>query len=339
MISIIATISCLFLLVGLLAPVDGFGVQPKGSLSSLLSENSRKRSSLRYQNEESPTSTVSAPRKMLGSRKIKPVIKHENFERTFSIETDNDWDLREDWALEDSVPRYTVGSEATTFWTQLRHSTPELAHRSEVELEQRYKEWYSSAEDSLLVKCGASPTILSDWWVTTGAKVPSTKNSQKNTEPSTMMCGSRPDGSQIWFLLKCAGTLGDTPTSFTASPQNPISQDTLDDCFISASIMSHTTSYIESSHGVVYELGAPRCEAHKVHQPRDSLDTYMGISRSQESSEIVSSDDPKDIAFHLDTIQKNVMIAAAQNAGALSAIMAASTTAVCLTQALGEFNQ
>jgi hypothetical protein len=339
--SIIHAISCLFLLVGLLAPINGFGVQPKGSLSSLLIENSRRRSSLRYQNEESPTSSVATSVAKKNESKKSP-----NDDSTSS----DDWDLRDDWALQDSVPRYTVGMESATFWTQLRHSTPELAKRSEAELEKRYKEWYSSAEDLLLVECGTSPVLLSDWRVSTALSSSSTASKQTTTPSTTMMSGSLPNGSHIWFPLKCAGTLGDYPMSScnsnAASSEIPITQDTLDDCFISASMTMHTSSYAESTGGIVYELGAPRCEAHKVYHDnsRGSIDMATAIAhnydhahahahttKNMNTGAIIEDHYPTDLGGQLCRLQKNFVSVASKNIGTLSAIVTASTMSACLT--------
>ena len=356
MMLIIHATSFLLVLVGLLAtPIDGFGVQPKGSLSSLLSENSRRRSSLRYQNEESPTASVATASVAKNAELTKPsptTTDSASVSTTTcsSISSSDDWDLRDDWALQDSVPRYTVGTESATFWTQLRHSTPELAKRSEAELEQRYKEWYSESEDLLLVECGSSPVLLSDWRVSTAAPLPSHATSKQTTPSTTMMSGSLPNGSQIWFPLKCAGTLGDDPMSCNAvdasSSKIAITQDTLDDCFISASMTMHTSSYAESTGGVVYELGAPRCEAHKVyHESRENLDLATGISHSNryEAPHALTSmerntgatratiEAPADLAGHLCKLQQNVVSVAAKNVGTLSAIVAASTMSACLT--------
>ena len=308
---------CVVVILGVLASVDGFGVTPKGSLSSALSENNRRRSSLRYLNDESPTSSV--PR---------PTDKEEESEATVQIEKpitkvsdQREWDLREDWALQDSVPRYTVGAESATFWTQLRHSTPELEGRSEAELEARYKEWYSESEDLLLVECGPSPILLSDWRVTTAAKLPSP--GKTSTPTTTMMSGSLPNGSQIWFPLKCAGTLGDDSLGCASTIEAAITQDTLDDCFISASMTMHTSSYAESTGGVVYELGAPRCEAHKIHGPRVSL---AAIENSKPEEPVK----PTGLAVQFCDLQKNFVSAAAKNVGTIQAIIAASTLSASL---------
>jgi hypothetical protein len=332
--SIIHTLSCLLLLVGLLSCTDAFGVQPKGSLSSLLSESTRRRSSpLRYQNEESPTSSISTP----AATESKEDSEKKKAPKKSSDDID-EWDLREDWALQDSVPRYTVGKEAVTFWTQLRHSTPELARRTEAELEQRYKEWYSSAEDSLLVECGHSPMLLSDWRVSTAAPLPSSKTSTVTTPSTTMMSGSLPNGSQIWFPLKMAGTIGDDPMSCAASPKAPITQDTLDDCFISASMTMHTSSYAESTGGIVYELGAPRCEAHRVYDNTSaSLDASMGLLAAPvEAANTHHQTTPDTMFGHLDRLQKNFVSEASRNIGTLSTVVAASTMSACL--ALGYAN-
>eukprot|EP00536_Pseudo-nitzschia_multiseries_P007754 jgi/Psemu1/18655/gm1.18655_g len=224
-------------------------VPPKGSLSSLLSENYRGATSsrLQYQNEESPISVVTPI-------PVKTSIKENKDAR--------EWGLREEWALQDSVPRYTIGTDVATFWTQLKHSTPEFASWTEDELEDRYREFYSHSKDSLLVECGPSPTLLSDWWIA------SSNSNSNSADKVTMMGGSLLNGSEIWFPLEYAGTLGEDPRRTSSS--EVITKDTLDDCYISTFMTLHTSSYAESMDGIVYELGFPRCEANKIHGPRSS---------------------------------------------------------------------
>jgi hypothetical protein len=51
-----------------------------------------------------------------------------------------EWTLSEDWALLDTVPKFTVGDDihARTFWTQLSAAIPELSRFRESDLHQRY---------------------------------------------------------------------------------------------------------------------------------------------------------------------------------------------------------
>lgn len=306
-------LSVMLLWTSFLASIDGFGVQPKASLSAVLSENNRRRSSLRYQNEESPTSSVTNN-------------NHHHKKTRKTWDTDDDWDLREDWALQDSVPRYTVGTtETATFWTQLKHSTPELGKRTESELEERYKDWYKSSEDSLLVECGPSPRILSDWRV-------DSVHSSKSASAVTMMSGSLDDGSRIWFPLKCAGTVGDDPMRCYISPQTPvIAQDTLVDCFISASMTLHTSSYAESTAGIVYELGAPRCEAHRDHRAATTI-LDGGIHSIPSATAEHEGELEEDVLFsHLDRLSKTLVSVAGNNAGTILTTVVVSTLSACLT--------
>ncbi|VEU40481.1 unnamed protein product [Pseudo-nitzschia multistriata] len=279
---------------------DGFGVHPKGSLSSLLSENSRgiTSSRLQYQNEESPTSSTTSTK--------------ERIEGSQANTIDQEWGLREDWALQDSVPRYTVGTNAFTFWTQLRHSIPELARWPEEVLEKKYKEWYSLSKDSLLIDCGPSPTLLSDWWV-------------KSSDDAMMMGGSLPNGSKIWFPLKYAGTLGDDPTRISSS--EGLTKDTLDDFYISSFMTLHTSSYAESTGGVVYDLGFPRCEANKIHGPRTDDNGTTRPARKLEQIDAVQDESVGLGVKQLEKLRDGAVSKATQNVGA---ILAASTLSACV---------
>lgn len=54
------------------------------------------------------------------------------------------WGMKQDWELEDLVPKYTIesskGSNYAMFWTQLRQSSsPALSSCSEEDLESRYR--------------------------------------------------------------------------------------------------------------------------------------------------------------------------------------------------------
>lgn len=333
-------LSLLLLVVGTLCvllpfPVaNAFGVPPKGSLSALLSETAsstrRTRSSLRYQNEESSTSTSTSTSTTPTTPTPTTVTKNG-----LDLEDKDEvvWELREDWALQDAVPRYTVGTNhhpnhknnnaaaAVTFWKQLRHSTQELSARTEDELEERYREWYASAEDSLLVECGGSPSLLSDW----------------SLSGDGVVSGSLPNGSRIWFPLNSAGIVGcddetnycgdygagaiTTTSSSSSSSSKGITQDTLDDCFISASMAPYTSSYAESMAGVVYELGAPRCEAHRVYNGARTPTTTAPETNYRNGG---SSEDEPGITHHL------VTGFAKTHTGTLSAMIASSAVSVCL---------
>ena len=70
------------------------------------------------------------------------------------------WSDKENWALADAVPQFTVGqgNERATFWSALVASTPELAARSGADCEVQFRE--VKTDD---VQAGAAPTVLEDW--------------------------------------------------------------------------------------------------------------------------------------------------------------------------------
>ena len=70
------------------------------------------------------------------------------------------WKDTEDWALADAAPQFTVGrgDDASTFWTALASSTPDLALRSAAECESRLRELKKDDAD-----VGQQPPVLEDW--------------------------------------------------------------------------------------------------------------------------------------------------------------------------------
>ena len=64
-------------------------------------------------------------------------------------EDEEQWSIREDWAVRDAVPAFSAGAGdcAVTFWTQLTAATPELARRSAAEVEARYGALLRETED------------------------------------------------------------------------------------------------------------------------------------------------------------------------------------------------
>lgn len=162
----------------------------------------------------------------------------------------DNWELLEDWSLQDKVPEFTLQSSSTksttTFWRQLRHTNPELSKRTEQELQERYKT-LSTAEPTTrepkdptaaaavpFITCGESPEILNDWWMDVV---------EKKSSAIMMMYGRLPSGSNIWFPLQTAGTVGTTDTTTT------------NDGFSWLLEEGDFIKYAESSAGCIYELG------------------------------------------------------------------------------------
>ncbi len=185
---------------------------------------------------------------------------------------DDGWSLEEDWALQDQVPHYTIQSttnrrsdaEVVTFWTQLKHSTPELCTRSEKELEERYQIICEEIKDTRekvgantnanrnakeIHECGPSPPLLSNWWIEN--KNGNDRHSDDFHSPlaTLIMGGTLDNGSKIWFPLQCAGNLAGDP--FMGDDFFTISTTTSFSNYVSI------PGYAEASGGRIYELGSP----------------------------------------------------------------------------------
>eukprot|EP00554_Chaetoceros_debilis_P013309 CAMPEP_0194118858 /NCGR_PEP_ID=MMETSP0150-20130528/37301_1 /TAXON_ID=122233 /ORGANISM="Chaetoceros debilis, Strain MM31A-1" /LENGTH=196 /DNA_ID=CAMNT_0038810385 /DNA_START=127 /DNA_END=714 /DNA_ORIENTATION=- len=145
-------------------------------------------------------------------------------------DTNDEWDLEEDWLLQDQLPLFTVKStshisrsrtignransnvgHSVTFWTQLRHATPSLSYRTEEELECRYCKILHeqkvredkntdghtsrSRSKSKICECGPSAELLTNWSI-------EEHSSYSGNDPSggaMMMGGELLNGSRIWF--------------------------------------------------------------------------------------------------------------------------------------------
>ena len=74
-----------------------------------------------------------------------------------------DWATREDFALLDGAPAFSVGSgaQAVTFWQSMVASTPELAARSAEDCERRWAELKPA--DVTAARVGPQPAVLEEW--------------------------------------------------------------------------------------------------------------------------------------------------------------------------------
>ena len=109
-------------------------------------------------------------------------------------EPSEDWRPDEDWALMDAVPAFTAGegAQVATFWAALAASTPLVAARTPVELEQR---WADIAPESEAASAGKSPAILEDW----------------TKLPDGRYAGRVDDGSTVWLTVAVEGKLASDP--------------------------------------------------------------------------------------------------------------------------------
>jgi len=190
-----------------------------------------------------------------------------------SLESDfggDGWMLKEDWALLDSVPGFTVQSsyhglegvrQLKTFWTQLKHSTPELSSRTEVELEGRYQKLSldkkSGRQD--FIGCGPSPPLLSDWWVNDNGG--NGENALDDISPlpsgAIMMSGILTSGSKIWFPLQRVGTLSDNTACYEIPMVSPLT-------ISSVNPPNGLWNYAEANGGCIYELGSRKVLRNRV---------------------------------------------------------------------------
>ena len=104
---------------------------------------------------------------------------------------DSEWRDKEDWALADSVPQFTVGSgeSVATFWQALAAATPELAGRTASECESRWGELEPQQ------RIGPQPPVLEDW-----EKLPDGRYS-----------GRVNGGSSVWLTVALEGKLSQDP--------------------------------------------------------------------------------------------------------------------------------
>ena len=175
------------------------------------------------------------------------------------------WELMEDWVLQDKVPEFTVGG--TTFWRQLKHTIPELSTRTEQELQQRYNQLETNNledQNEALLRCGDSPEVLNTWWMDVVQK-------NQNSAAIMMIHGRLSNGSNIWFPLQSAGTIGGgTQTTNDSSSFRWLLED------------GDYTKYVESSAGCIYELGTPKPNSMDTLFDSTSDDNIMGFDASKD---------------------------------------------------------
>lgn len=182
-----------------------------------------------------------------------------------------DWNTHKDWLLQDKVPMFTIegcNREVTTFWTQLRYSTPDLSYQTERELEDRYRTIMKqkleivspeTTRTSTMIQCGPSPQLLTHW------RTEHSKNSSKNSPKYMFMSGTLSNGSKVWFPLQRAGILGGQPwideennSGILSSPEMPL-------------------DFAEAIGGCVYELGlrSPSQSPIELNQVKHSMFTFF----------------------------------------------------------------
>jgi hypothetical protein len=128
-----------------------------------------------------------------------------------------EWTLPEDWALMDTVPKFSVGddSQARTFWAQLSAATPTLSRFAESDLQERYATLRNQS-------AFPPPPVLQDWTI---------------TDESEKMSGQL-EGRTVWFPIQMVGRL----------QTDPIKLDTVE---------AISGGFVEALGGRVYELGQP----------------------------------------------------------------------------------
>jgi len=231
-----------------------------------------------------------------------------------ATETDDPkWELMEDWSLQDKVPDFTVTSSTgrATFWSQLKHTVPELSSRTEQELNDRYNELKleppkqplsSNGKETTttvgtpFIDSGESPEVLSDWWMDIA---------QKKSSAIMMMYGRLPNGSNVWFPLQSAGTVGSGNTN--NNEREGFSWLVEDGDYV---------KYVESSAGCIYELGTPKT---------GSMETLFESDNNQETNkngmalgELSASTTSMGMAFSAAALSSLLSAALAFNVGQAS---------------------
>lgn len=197
-----------------------------------------------------------------------------------------EWTLSEDWALLDTVPKFTVGDNihARTFWTQLSAATPELSSFREVDLRQRYGTLLNtnhncgtnrsdgSVPTSTLQHqpssvCLGSPHVLHDWVISDDPFYSYNGQSNTNKVSLPMIRGTLEDRT-IWFQIQTVGTLDTWSSgSFFVAPRTNMFE---------AAVPG---GFVEAVGGRVYELGTPA--AATSDDPRGkSVTTKTGMVRT-----------------------------------------------------------
>ena len=127
-----------------------------------------------------------------------------------------DWATREDFALLDGAPAFSVGSgaQAVTFWQSMVASTPELAARSAEDCERRWAELKPA--DDTAARVGPQPAVLEEWSRMADGRI------------SGRIAGQ---SSAVWLTVALEGRLASDPR--------------VDE-----------PGYIEAVGGRIYELGA-----------------------------------------------------------------------------------
>ena len=163
---------------------------------------------------------VVAPALRVSNRRVTPYHRVVALRATSAPSEDEEqWSIREDWAVRDAVPAFSAGAGdcAVTFWTQLTAATPELARRSAAEVEARYGALLRETED----RAGtppSSPAVLEAW----------------SREDDGRVSGTL-DGRRVWITAAMEGSLSADPAVLAAGGGN----------------------FVEAVGGRVFELGKP----------------------------------------------------------------------------------
>ena len=141
---------------------------------------------------------------------------------------------KQDWALIDAVPLFTVSAETdqpATFWTQLAADTPELSLLLPERLQARYEELQQPATNPF----GPQPPVLDQW---------------SYSEDGKKVVGvlAAISGSTLWFPVAARGWLKDDPLAAQQSPAN------------TRPFRETRGGWVVALGGAVYELGVPAAD-------------------------------------------------------------------------------
>eukprot|EP00548_Thalassiothrix_antarctica_P000537 CAMPEP_0194135812 /NCGR_PEP_ID=MMETSP0152-20130528/5894_1 /TAXON_ID=1049557 /ORGANISM="Thalassiothrix antarctica, Strain L6-D1" /LENGTH=341 /DNA_ID=CAMNT_0038832223 /DNA_START=87 /DNA_END=1112 /DNA_ORIENTATION=- len=134
------------------------------------------------------SSITHCPRNAIGQ--LEAVESSKSTNEITSTESQGDWSLEKDWALEDAVQKFSVGdsSSKVVFWSQLSSSTPDLASFTEIQIKERHQRLSGNLPES--------PQLVQSWEMI----------------DKTQMKGEV-NGRTVWFNVQSMGQLLEEETS------------------------------------------------------------------------------------------------------------------------------
>ena len=237
---------------------------------------------------------------------------------------DSSWTLREDWALIDQLPKFTVGQgeQTRTFWTQLVASTAELSSKkSPDELYQRCQQLSLEQKNDtninipLPLHFGPPPPLLSRWRM----DLTTTTTTSAQYAADNRAVGTLEDGRVIWLHYHVVGRLPGDLFSDASSP----------------SLMALIPGgYLEAIGGRIYELGEPTMEVTTTRGVKGNTfwqdDEDSSVLSSSSSSPSVSRSRP-----NASRTREGMAWWLPATTGTVSALLASSVLSACIGYGAG----